>query len=215
MKIRSLIILMFISAPVFAQINFSGGMGIYFSANPNLNDYLNKFWASPYEKVSTFNSNVEFYLEAAYPLKNNLQIGIDYGYSIYSYGSAYKLPYEISYSLHSPTLMAYYVQKGEGYQYRLGGGFGYRILQLEEKIYYPVKYDANGYGFEIKADGNTSLGGNLYANIGTVLRFDFFGETVPNENKPVDRPAVLLENIETVKFTTFSAGLRLGITYIF
>ncbi len=214
MKKIILFLFVLIAMPVFAQTSLTGGMGINFSLNPNLRNYLNKHWSAPYEQVPVFNSNVEFYAEPAFMITENLQLGIDYGYSIYSYSSAYELPYEVSYEMHSPTLMIYRIKKGEGYLLRLGGGLGYRNLQVEEKIYFAQNYTKNGFGIELKADGNTSLGGNLYANIGAILKFDFISSS-ESENNSAEQPHAILESVENVDFNIYTIGLRLGITYIF
>jgi hypothetical protein len=102
-----------------------------------------------------------------------------------------------------PSLTSYYVISGEGYNFKLGGGAGVRLSYIEENFSIgSAEYNAIGVGFLLKADGNTLLDGNLYANIGTDLRYDL------NGNFNVNRGAE-----QKIKLNAFSMSIRLGLTY--
>jgi hypothetical protein len=109
--------------------------------------------------------------------------------------------------------MNYYVIAGAGYNFKLGGGVGLRFVNADQRIRginISETYTSTGFGFILKAQGNTLLGGNLYANIGAQLRYDINGEP-ENEAGPLYNGAVS----ENVNFYSLSAGVSLGVTYIF
>ena len=116
--------------------------------------------------------------------------------------------YEISYNLHRPSLVAYYVVPGKSYQFKFGGGVGYRCLSLNERIYSSNDYTASGFGILVRAVGNTQLGENFYALLGTELRYDFLGE-VSNGNQKLYNPTMS----ENLNMNSVSFGIFLGITY--
>ena len=97
-----------------AQVDLSAGMGINLSSTASLNDYINSINRS--SQVSSFNTSIEFFGEFGYNYSKKMIIGLDYGFSIYSYTNDFSDigKYEISYNQHSPTIMAYYVVGGEG-----------------------------------------------------------------------------------------------------
>ena len=191
-----------------------GGMGINFSSTASLNDYINAL--NPTNRISTFNSNIEFYGEVGYNYSNNMIFGLDYSYSIYSYNNDYYGigKYEIAYNLHSPTLMAYYVLKGEGYKFKFGGGLGIRYLLFKQTLpqsNVPSDYSTTGFGILLKAEGNTALGKNVFATIAVTLKLDYPG--VPkNGGKPLSFNDA---NIQEVDVNSISGGIRLGLLYTF
>lgn len=212
-KLAVLIVLVFATS-AFSQVDVSAGMGINFTNAPKLNDYINFNVANSSEQIGSFNANVEFFAEADMNAGSNYQAGIGYGYTIYSYNSSQSklAKYDLYINTHAPTLFAYYVIPGEGYKFRLGGGIGYRYALLQEKFSnFDIKYKAQGVGLMLKADGNTSLGGDLYALIGFVLKWDLPGK--PEHS--TELPSGFKTNIEEVSLNSFSAGVRLGLSYFF
>lgn len=205
MKSKLLLLSLFIySSSLFAQIDISAGMGIDFVNSSSLKDYANFNFPSS-EKISTFNSAVEFFVEGDYTLSENYQIGLEYSYLLFSYSAN---TYEISYGHHRPTLVGYYVIPGPGYKFKFGGGIGYRIVDLEEKIFSSKNYSSSGVGFLLRAQGHTSLGGNLYANVGIDFRYDMPGEPKDGDTYIID-PGIN----ENVNINSLSIGIRLGVSY--
>lgn len=219
MKKILFIALLLLSARAFAQsqvFEINAGMGIDLGATPALNDYINTSFASSADQRPSMNTNVEFYGEVGRQLGTHFQMGLEYALAISSYNTVnYKAgKYDISYAVHMPSIMAYYVINGSGYKFKFGGGGGYRIASVDETLaFYTAaqNYKASGAGFLLKADGSTSLGGNLYANIAGLLRLDFIGVPESGGTK------LAYNNIahETVNLNSFSAGIRLGLTYMF
>ncbi|MGE5457632.1 MAG: hypothetical protein ACM3RX_04695 [Methanococcaceae archaeon] len=215
-KLLMVLFVFLLTAQLKAQVDVSAGMGINYWSAPSLNDYINSYIAVSSDQMPSFSTNVEFYGEAGLNLPGNLQVGLDYAYLIYSYntnnGKVGK--YDFTYNMHMPTLTAYYVLQGPGYKFKFGGGAGYRVALFTEKFYNSIgtyDYKARGVGFLLKADGNTSLGGNLYANIALLLRFDFLGKPTSDNNSFLPGQMVLND----ISFNSYSAGLRLGMTYFF
>ena len=211
-------LVMFLSLAAFgataAQVDVSAGMGLNYFAAPSFTDYINANFAGA-SQLSTFQSSVEFLGEADYTLKKNYQVGLEYAMNIYSFnnnlgGLGY---YDISYNLHKPTVVAYYVIPGEGYKFKFGGGAGVRILSLNEKLPNYTNgedYSSVGFGVVLKASGMTTLGGNLYALIDVELRYDFNGE-------PSDGGKKIFDNTiqSNVNLNSLSTGLVLGVAYSF
>lgn len=199
-----------------AQIDVSGGMGIEFTNASDVNDYLvvNRFVIAE-ERNTDFRTNVVFFVEACRFISEDLQLGLGYDFSVHSHN--YSFPelgtYKLEYEMHKPSVMAYYVIPGKGYNFKLGGGAGIRYITVSETI--PAQgsedFSGMGFGFLLKALGNTTLGQNLYAQIGAALSFDFPG--VPDNNGKAF--SYNNEEQQEVNFNSFSASVRLGLSYYF
>ncbi|MCH6574791.1 MAG: hypothetical protein IH795_06245 [Bacteroidetes bacterium] len=119
---------------------------------------------------------------------------------------------ELSFGNLMPSLMGYYVLRGDGYNFKFGGGVGVRFVSVDETRNIntaKINYTSTGYGFVARVEGNTLLGSSIYANIGADIRYDVNGEP-ENNGTPLHNN---LQN-ENVNFNAFSIGVRLGITYI-
>lgn len=207
MKKIILAVLMF-SSLVYSQVDISGGMGINFVSSPSLKDYINGNYNQGGEKLNAFSSSVEFFGEITYSISPSFELGIDYALSIYSYNSSTGNSglYEIDYTLQKPSIVAYYVIPGEGYKFKFGGGAGIRMIDLDEQIIIEQNYTSTGFGFLARAEGHTKLGGNVYAYVGTDLRYDLPG-------KPENENGKLAENSSyDVNLNTFSWGIKLGVS---
>jgi hypothetical protein len=211
---KSFILLFIITLKINAQIDLSAGMGINFSSTTSLNDYINVL--NSVNQVGTFNSNIEFFGELGYNYSHNMLIGLDYSFSIYSYNNDYSGigKYEIAYNQHSPTATIYYVLKGEGYKFKFGGGLGVRYIILKETLpqtNLSASYSALGFGVLLKAEGNTSVGTNVYATIALTLKLDYPG--IPkNGGKSLSYDP---SSIQNVNVNAVSGGIRLGLLYTF
>ena len=205
-------LLMLSSSIIYPQVELRGGMGIDFASIPSLQDYINQLLGT--ELLGSMNSAVVFSGEAGYLLNENYSFGIDAGYLINSYTSVYDLgQFEFAYNILALSVMNYYVVSGEGYHFKFGGGIGPRFVFIDESL--PgtgstITYKSTGFGFILRADGNTSLGGKVFANIGADIKYDFNGE--PSDNGRYLVNTVIPEN---VSMDSFSFGLRLGLSYLF
>ena len=197
-----------------AQLEINASMGIDFINSPSLADYINQNFASPGERLVSFNSAIIFSVESGYFLEETYQIALEGAYLINSYTYSSLLgKYEMSYGIIMPSLMNYYVIQGEGYNFKFGGGAGLRFVNADESLpgsASPRTFTSTGFGFILRAEGNTLLGGKFYANIGVQLRYDINGEP-ENEGIPLFNNAVS----ENVNFNSLSVGVSLGVSYIF
>jgi hypothetical protein len=196
----------------FSQIEIRGSMGINFLSNPSLTDYVNQNFAPYSQKLSSFNTAVNFSVEGGYYLKENFQMGLEIAYLLNSYSyPAITGSYDFSYNIIMPTVTSYYVIQGQGYNFKFGGGLGIRISNVSETLpqsTISTSYSALGFGFLLRADGNTALSNNVYANIGGDIRYDLNGEPKNGNNYIVN-----INN--NVNLNSLSLGVRLGITYRF
>ncbi|MEI7811630.1 MAG: hypothetical protein WCJ01_04290 [Ignavibacteria bacterium] len=207
-----IIILLFsvliITAPSLkAQFNISGGMGIDIAQSVALNDYIS-FNIS--QRRPDFNTNAEFYGEFGYLSDDKYQIGFEYAFGINSYQSG---TFDISYDIHMPSVLAYYIISGYGYKFKFGGGVGYRYVSLDEtRFSVPVNFTAAGYGVVLKVVGNTSLGDNLFADVTGLLRFDHTDELKNNNGRAINYGSIYQDK---VTLSQSGAGFRLGLSYYF
>ena len=213
-KISILFLLILTTGLTFAQVELKGTMGINFLSIPSVQDYINQTYAPSNSQLGTFNSAVIFTGEAGMFVSKNFELGLEIPYQIYSYTETVGLgQYQLTYNSLLPSLMAYYVLLGDGFNFKFGGGVGPRFISTTENKKWlgsEDSFSAIGFGGLLRAEGNTALAEHVYANIGFDLRYDLNGEP---DNNSGDK----LENTvkgETVNFNTFSLGVKLGISYL-
>ena len=209
------ILFMIFSEFSLAQIELKGTMGINFLSFPSVQDYINENYAPSDGELSTFNSAVIFTGEVGTFLSKSFELSIEVPYQIYSYTeNVGPGQYELAYNSILPSVMAYYVLLGSGYNIKFGGGAGVRFIDVTESKKWQGTEDtftSVGFGGLLRAEANTALAENVYANLGFDLRYDVNGEP---ENSNGD---TLVNNVkgENVNFDTFSLGVKLGISYLF
>lgn len=209
------ILFMIFSEFSLAQIELKGTMGINFLSFPSVQDYINENYAPSGGELSTFSSAVIFTGEVGTFLSNSFELSIEVPYQIYSYTeNVGPGQYELAYNSILPSVMAYYVLLGSGYNIKFGGGAGVRFIDVTESKKWQGTEDtftSVGFGGLLRAEANTALSENFYANLGFDLRYDVNGEP---ENSNGD---TLVNNVkgENVNFDTFSLGVKLGISYLF
>jgi len=199
----------------YAQTELKATMGINFISIPSVQDYINQSNLSDSE-VGTFSSAVIFTGEVGQFLSNNFLLGLEIPYQIFSHNSnTFDFgQYDLTYNYILPSVMAYYVLVGSGYNFKFGGGAGPRFVSVNEskkRNASDVDYSSTGIGVVVRAEGNTVLSENLYANIGIDLRYDVNGEPSASDGNKI-RNTGLNEN---VNFNSFAVGVKLGISYLF
>jgi hypothetical protein len=179
-------------------------MGLHFFSAPDLRDYINSNFSGS-DEMPSFSTSADFFIEFGFDVSDNYKISLNYNHNIYSFNTNSGLGiYDIQLAKHEPSVIGYYQVKGEGYKLKLGGGIGYRIAQADEKqpgTTEKIKYESNGFGLLVKAQGDTRLGGNLYALIAGEIRYDLYDD---------------IETItQNVKFnlSSFGLSLKLGVVY--
>lgn len=198
----------------FAQYDISLSMRIDFVNSPSFSDYISQNYSAPGETVNGFTAAVIFSGEAGYMLSDTYEGAIEVGYLINSYTSSLDIgQYNINYGNLMITALNFYVLHGEGYSFKFGGGVGLRFLSADEKppgTTTTTTYSSTGFGFLLRIEGNTLLGGNIYAKIAAQAAYDINGEP-KNNGQPLTNPAAN----STVNFNSLSVGLSLGVSYIF
>jgi hypothetical protein len=208
-----LIFTLIITGTSYAQYDFRAGMGISEVNTPSLVNYLNENYAPPGQQLGVFNSSIVFSCEAGYFVNDSYELSLDFSYLLNSYNFSENLGlYKLSYDIIMPSLVNYYVIKGTGYSFKFGGGIGPRFTSVDEQQSTGTvgNYNSFGFGILFKVEGNTMLSDNFYANIGFDLRYDFNGDP-KNGSLYLFNPV----NDEKVNFNSLSAGLHLGVSYIF
>ncbi|MCB0729422.1 MAG: hypothetical protein KDC88_00195 [Ignavibacteriae bacterium] len=201
MKKLFLMLNLFFSSLIFAQIDLNAGMGLNFFSAPDLRDYINSNFSTA-EDMSSFNTSADFFCEIGYNITQDYQISFEYNFNIYSYNSSFNGGvYDFSLNHHKPSIIGYYVKSGIGYRFKFGGGVGLRIAQVDEELYGSTEsYSTNGFGLLLKAQGDTKLGGDFYALIAGEVRYDMPGELETLTNSKIN-------------LNSFSLALKLGIAY--
>jgi len=215
MKLVILLFIFFMANSVSAQVEISASMGIDFINSPSFYDYINQNYTQlGGESLEDFNASILFSGEAGYQLGESYQPAVEVGYLINSYtASLQNGQYEMAYRNLIFSLLNFYVINGEGYNFKFGGGAGLRFLLADESqpgTGITRTFSSTGYGFILKAVGNTLLGGSLFARISVQARYDLNGE-------PENNGTPLVNNIakENVNFNSISIGVSLGVSYIF
>ncbi len=193
-----------------AQHEVRFAMGINFGSTPSLKDYINQ--VAGYEEMASFNSSVIFSGEYDHAVTRTYDIGLEVAYLLSSatFGTS-NGQYDFTYHIIMPTITSYYVIRGKGYNFKFGGGVGLRLASADES--FPSSPTSNnftstGLGFLLRAAGNTRLSEDFYVFISGDLRYDLNGDL---KNWNVSHSSAYSQ----VNLNTFSAGVNLGITYMF
>jgi hypothetical protein len=209
------LLIILINFVVSAQTELKGTMGINFLSIPSVQDYINENFAPSGSQLGTFSSAIIFTGEAGMFLSKSFELSIELPYQIYSYTENVGLgQYELAYNSVLPSLMAYYVLMGDGYNFKFGGGAGVRFVSVTESKKWQGTEDSFstvGFGGLLRVEANTALAENVYANLGLDMRYDINGEPENSNGN------TLVNNVkgENVNFDTFSLGVKLGISYLF
>jgi hypothetical protein len=211
-KLLLAVIILFSVNYALAQTELKATMGINFISIPSVQDYINQSYPSNV-KVGTFSSAVIFTGEVGQFLSSNFELGLELPYQIYSYNNNVGLgQYDLTYNSILPSVMAYYAFVGNGYNFKFGGGAGPRFISVKESKKWmgsEVDFSSTGFGVVLRAEGNTILGENFYANIGLDIRYDVNGEPSDSDGNKI------INFNENVNFNSFAFGVKLGISYLF
>lgn len=204
----------FIINSLIAQVDFRLSLGIDFFSSPSMTDYINQSNFTEESELSTFSSAINFSGESGLMISDFIQVTGDLAYQLYSYNSMLiQGRYEIVFNNLMPSILAYYVFEGIGYNFKFGGGAGIRIVNVKENLPASVKsseYFSTGVGFLVRTQGNTLISDNIFANICIDLRYDVNG--TPENNGIKLYNYVLKEN---VNFNQIAFGIKLGLYYKF
>lgn len=209
---KIILLVLFPLVNLYAQWDFSLAMGIDYKSAPAYRDYINYNFAPVNGKLKSFSSSINFTGEVGYLTSESFQLGLEYSLAIDSYTTFINTGgvYDISYLMHRPSLIGYYVLAGKGYKFKFGGGLGLRFANLDETIINKTNYTSNGFGILLKVDANTLLSTNFYVLVGLDLRYDITGELKSQSGKKI----INFTNSENVNLNSISVGLKVGLTYL-
>lgn len=207
-KNKIILMVLFPLLQVYSQWDISASMGLDFRNSSSYRDYVNSTFQS--NSTSSFKSAVSFSGEIDYAFSNSFQVGVELNTVIDSQTSPSGSGglYEISFTHFKPSILTYYVIPGEGYQFKFGGGVGFRTVSFSERFFSQADYTADGLGLLLKAVGNTALSKDFFALIGIDVRYDFPGELSNNGNK-IFNPVTS----ENLNMNSISIAINLGVTF--
>lgn len=205
----TLVIALLAAAQASAQWELRGSMGLNITTSPDVRDYLNaNDFAPPGEDAQTFQSAIEFAVEADYILAPTSQVGLEFAYQLNAFNySGFLGEYELSYTVLAPTLMYHIVLPGAGYKFKFGAGVGPRFTSASERQYITetLEYSSTGFGGVLAAQGATALSADVYAYIAGDIRYNALG-TPERDGRKFSSGTT-----EEVSFNNFSVGLKLGV----
>jgi hypothetical protein len=212
---RRILISLFLAAtcpPLLAQTlspSITAGMGVNYSSMGDVIALANATSGAT-DRLSEFQSGVEFFVHAGWPLGEEWILAMEYAYQITSatmptvYG-----PAQYTVTQHAPALVLKRVLMAEPlYHLTAGLGIGYDLGALQvEHLYLDDRFAASGPALLLLLDGNTSLGGSTYAYLGVTARWESTGQLLnENGNGPSPAPG-------GTTLSQFSIGARLGLTF--
>jgi hypothetical protein len=200
---------------IHAQWELRASMGLNFVNMPDVKNYINDNFAPVNNQVKPFSTTVEFGGEVGYNLTDKYQLGLETAYEFNSFNyNIFGNNYLYEYHLIMPSLIGYYYIKGEGYNFKFGCGFGPRFILLGEVLSITTQkdnYSSSGFGGILKIAGNTALSKNVFAYIAFDIRYNSIGKA----EKIWSQNIVINNYRNNLEFNALSAGLKLGISYIF
>ena len=134
-KLLTVCFLLLFGSTSFSQYSLRAWLGIEFKNISSFYDYINQNFAPPNNQIENFNSAINFSVEIDKSLSDNFDLGIEIAYDIFSYNYQFNLGrYDVTVNNFMPSLLAYYVFRGKGYQFKFGGGAGLRIINVDEQL---------------------------------------------------------------------------------
>jgi hypothetical protein len=199
------------SAKYKKQVYFSFGMGISMSTTPSLNDYLIHYIPfNTKDSVKTFSVGLEFFGGVEMQFSRRFSLKLDYSY--FFKGNTYNYPpfiYDISFQIHQPVLMAFYIIPGKGFQLKLGGGIGYSFARLSNTVSgSEIIYHSRGPGFKTEFVFDAQLSKRLGSYLSGFVMGNSLGNLKDSNDNILQDPLTKAN----VNLNDFGLGLRLGMS---
>lgn len=188
-------------------IDLSFGMGISLSNTPSFNDYLRA--EIPFQgtdSVKSFSVGLEFFGGVEMELSKRFALKLDYSYFFRGNTYSYVYTYDISYHIHQPVLMGYYIFPGKNFKIKLGAGAGYSFAQLSNTVSgSEIIYNASGPGFKGEILFNAQLSDRMSSYLSGFIMGNFIGNLKDSNGN------ILQDTGGNVNLSNFGFGLRLGL----
>ena len=185
-------------------------MGVSYLNAVDIVDRINASFVAT-ERVSDFNSGVEFYGALTVPLDHDWVVKLEYAYLLASFKVTSLYPgSDFSIHAHLPTVIAQYVLVDHVlYNVKAGFGIGYHFGSYSERYsIVDAQYTGNGLGAKLDLEANTAFGEHIYGYLGGDLRWEFIGTLSDKENQSSNVGVLPTMHL-------FSIGAKLGFTYLF
>jgi len=193
------------------------GMGVSYGNNPSLNAFIgyelpNYSYLYDNDKLSDFNTGIEFFLSVERQLKKNFSLKADYSFFLKSSNLNAYPNADFTYQSHQVLLVASYIIPLEYAFIKIGAGAGPLFSNFTSKPQgVESKYQSTGIGTKLDATLNLQISKNVGGYLNVYI-FKSFQPDLKDSNG-----AVLLNKSGkpdgTVNLNSFSIGLRLGVEF--
>jgi len=198
-------------------ISLSGGMGISYSNNNSLKNYI-QYEIPGYpsladnQKLSDFKSGLELFGGIEKQLSRNLSLKGEYSYFIKSNNVTAYPNYDFTYYSHQPGIVLYYLIPQEYSFIKIGVGAGYSLNHFTFRNFgSETNYNSTGFNLKIDAVINAQIGNSVSGYIGGFINNSFLGNLKESNNSELKA-----RNGDSVNLNSFGIGLKLGLEfYIF
>jgi len=175
--------------------------------SPEFNEYLrNEIPYQNKDSIKSFSLGIEFFSAIEMGVSKNFSMRLDYLYSMKSLSYYYIFRYEYFYSVHQPTINAFYLINGKHFQLKFGGGIGFQYAQLEvnsSKTYKSWGGSLRGeiiYSAQLSNRLSSYISGFAFGHLTGGIK-DRYGTTLRSSRTGKD-----------VDLSGFGIGARLGLT---
>jgi len=193
--------------------SLTAGMGVAYHNSQDIVEMINGTYSSG-QRVSEFNTSVDFFGSFCYPLSRDWALKLEYSYLLTTYNVPSNFgPGEFTAVLHLPTLFVQYIVVASPlYNIKAGLGAGLHFGTLS--IRYGTlddSYRAAGPGMAMEVEGNTAFAEHVFVQLGVNARWEFVGAL---KNAADRAPGVNVRG-DPVSMHQFGVGARIGFSYVF
>ncbi len=198
------------------MLGISAGFGITAIHATEVVDYLNSVESSR-DRLDEVASAPEFFGSVEVRLDESWGAKAEYSYLLktYTVNTGAFRPADYTYRVHMPTVMLQYILADSGYAFKFGTGIGYHTATLayEQVQGGPQQlFHSTGWGLTVEAEGNTTLGGSLFAYLACDVRGNSMSTFKDQNGATLSLPRGQNKN---ASMSFFSVGFKLGLMYYF
>ena len=115
----------------------------------------------------------------------------------------------VSYYIHSPTILLNYIICDKGYLLKFGAGLSYNYAELETNAFgINIMYKSTGIGIRLDAHGHTQISKHLYLIFALGINSGFLSD-LKNDSGDI------LRFDKNINMSFVSASLSFGLAYYF
>ena len=197
-------------------VDYSFGMGVTYSNNTSLVNFVNKDFpnfdpSSTTSNIKTMDVGVEFFGSAEFQLSQNWALRAEYSYFTKTISLPTGTFYSYGYNSHVPLLNLSYISRSDYIFFKFGVGGGYTYSTFTKSVSnIDSKYNASGFIIKPEITASLQLSKKVAGYISGFTDLRFSGDL---KNDSGDLKTV---SGETVNLNSQGVGLRLGLSiYVF